>query len=136
MEQCPFCRIIEGQAPAHIVYESENTIAILDIDPIQEGHVLILPKIHEASIGKIPESILTEMILIARKVSVALEEIYHPDGCTMMQNGGDFCDFGHAHLHIFPRYHCDGFGWVDPPVTFESSERIAQSIRNRMNSEG
>lgn len=135
MENCPFCQIISGTASSCVVYETENTLSILDIDPIQEGHILILPKLHESSISKIPDFILTEMILAAKKLCTALEEIYHPDGCTIMQNGGEFCDFGHVHLHIFPRYHGDGFGWIDPPGTFSHSETIAQAIRTHLNCE-
>ncbi len=135
MEQCPFCQIIAGKAPAQIVCETAHTLSVLDIDPIQEGHILILPKIHAASISQIPETVLTEMMLTARKICIALEEIYHPDGYTVMQNGGEFCDFGHAHLHIFPRYRGDGFGWIDPPGTFLHTEEIARTIRDHLNIE-
>ena len=46
-----------------------------------------------------------------------------------MQNGGAFCEFGHLHFHIFPRYENDGFGWTEPDGEFECSERVAQCIR-------
>ena len=51
---CVFCQIIRKQAPAHIVYENEKVIAFLDIEPIHDGHVLVVPKVHESTITRIP----------------------------------------------------------------------------------
>ena len=130
--ECPFCNIINKKAEAYIVYESENVTAFLDIDPINEGHVLIIPKMHEASIDNIPLHILTEIMQLSQKIVTALKEIYDIDGYSIMQNGGEFCDFGHGHFHVFPRYKNDGFGWNYPEGTFECSEKIAEQIRNKL----
>lgn len=127
--ECPFCKIIKKQAEAHVIYESENIIAFLDIDPINEGHVLIVPKLHEASIDSIPINIVTEIMETAQKVVIALKEVYHIEGYSIMQNGGEFCDFEHGHFHVFPRYKNDGFGWTYPEGPFESSDKVAQKIR-------
>ena len=131
--ECPFCKIIEKQAEAHVIYESENIIAFLDIDPINEGHVLIVPKLHEASIDNIPINVITEIMETAQNVVNALKEVYHIEGYSIMQNGGEFCDFGHGHFHVFPRYKNDGFGWMYPEGPFEYSEEVAQKIRKVMN---
>ena len=131
--ECSFCKIVKKQAEAYVIYESENIIAFLDIDPINEGHVLVIPKLHEASIDNIPINILTEIMETIQKVVTALREIYNIDGYSIMQNGGDFCDFGHGHFHIFPRYKNDGFGWKYPEGTFEYSHEIAERIRTAMN---
>ena len=87
--ECPFCKIIEKQAKAYVIYESENVIAFLDIDPINEGHVLIVPKLHEASIDNMPINILTEIMETIQKVVTALKKVYNIDGYSIMQNGGD-----------------------------------------------
>jgi len=129
---CPFCEIIEKQAHAHVIYESENSIAFLDIDPINEGHILVVPKLHVASIDEIPIDILMGIIETLQKIVTVLKEIYHFDGYSIMQNGGEFCDFGHAHFHIFPRYKNDGFGWKYPEGPFECSDKVAEQIRNMM----
>ena len=131
--ECPFCNIIKKEASAHIVYESENVIALLDIDPINEGHILVLPKIHEASIDNMQLSVLTEIMQLIQKIVTALKEIYNIDGYSIMQNGGEFCDFGHGHFHVFPRYKNDGFGWKYPEGPFEYSNQIAERIRNKIN---
>lgn len=132
MKDCPFCKIIEKQGPAHVIYESDNIEAFLDIEPINEGHVLIVPKVHESSIDKIPLNTITEIMELAQKVVVALKEIYGMDGYSMMQNGGEFCDFGHCHFHIFPRYKEDGFGWKYPEGPFEYSEKVAEKLRTAL----
>lgn len=125
---CEFCKIINKQAPANIVYESENVIAFLDIDPIHEGHVLIVPKVHEDTIDKIPETVLSDVINLAQKIVTALRELYGMDGYSIMQNGGKFCDFGHAHFHVFPRYENDGFGFTYPEGKAECSDAVAKKL--------
>ena len=130
--QCPFCEIVNKEEKAHIVYESENVIAFLDIDPINERHVLVVPKIHKSSIDEIQTDIISEIMQVVQKIVIALKEIYNMDGYSMMQNGGDFCDFGHIHFHIFPRYKNDGFGWKYPEGTFEFSAEIAERIRRKI----
>lgn len=68
----------------------------------------------------------------ARKIVTALREVYGNEGYSIMQNGGAFCDFGHAHFHIFPRYKNDGFGWNyendKKKVDWMIAERIRQQI--------
>ena len=130
--ECVFCKIINKQAESYTVYESDNIIAILDIDPINEGHILLIPKMHVESIEKIPVDVLHEIMVVSQKVVEALKDIYHMDGYTVMQNGGEFCDFGHAHFHIFPRYKNDGFGWVYPEGPFECSGDVAEKLKNAM----
>lgn len=129
MGECVFCKIINNQVPCHKIYESERVKAFLDIEPINEGHVLMVPKVHEATIDKIPLETLTEIMEVAQKVVAALEKVYPMKGYSIMQNGGEFCDFGHAHFHVFPRYQQDGFGWTYPEGPFEYSEKVAGKIR-------
>lgn len=130
--ECPFCKIIEKKQDAYIIYESENVIAFLDFDPINEGHILVVPKLHEASIDNMPLHILSEVMELLQRIIPALKKVYKIDGYSIMQNGGDFCDFGHGHFHVFPRYKNDGFGWKYPEGTFEYSEAVAEKIRQAL----
>lgn len=132
MCECVFCKIIEEKSPAHIIYENEDVMAILDIEPINEGHILILPKKHVNSIDKLSGKMLSEAMLLAQKIVKALNQSFHADGYSLMQNGGQFCDFGHCHIHIFPRYHNDGFGWHYPEGQFKCSEKVAKKIQNAL----
>lgn len=129
---CDFCKIINKQLPAYVVYEDEQLISFLDIDPIHEGHVLIVPKKHVDSIEKLSDDEIIDIMGVARKVVVALKDIYGNEGYSIMQNGGKFCDYGHAHFHIFPRYDSDGFGWSYPEGESEYSERVAEKLRDKL----
>ena len=126
---CEFCRIINRQQPAHIVYEDEKIISFLDIEPANEGHVLVVPKEHVDSIDKVAEDTLIDVMAAARKIVVAFRGIYGNDGYSIMQNGGKCCDFGHIHFHVFPRYENDGFGFVYPEGEFEYSRDVAERLR-------
>lgn len=129
---CVFCKIINKQSSAHIVYEDEQVISFLDIDPIHEGHVLIVPKQHVDSIDRLSGETLSDIMGVAKKMVVALKDIYGNEGYSIMQNGGKYCDFGHAHFHVFPRYDNDGFGWTYPEEESEYSERVAERLRRSL----
>ena len=64
---------------------------------------------------------------------VVLKEIYKPNGYSIMQNGGEFNDVGHYHLHIFPRYIGDGFGWTYGEEAKDVNAEIAKRIKDRIN---
>lgn len=130
---CVFCEIINKQSPAHIIYENSKIISFLDIEPIHEGHVLIVPKQHVDSIDKLQDDTITDIMILVKKIVVALQEIYGNEGYSLMQNGGKFCDFGHTHFHVFPRYDNDGFGWTYPEEESEYSEKVAERIFNIIN---
>lgn len=129
---CIFCKIINKELESNIVFEDEMIIGILDHDPINEGHVLILPKVHVDSIDKLSEKMVIEIMKMSQKIVKALESIFHADGYSLMQNGGKFCDFGHCHVHIFPRYENDGFGWKYPEGEFDCSEEVTEKIKREL----
>lgn len=104
----------------------------MDMDPINEGHVLLVPKLHYLDVDEIPDEVLVHLMLVSKKIVAALKEIYQPDGYSIMQNGGAFNDVGHYHMHIFPRYREDGFGWTYGSEEKKVSARIAKVIRDKM----
>ncbi|MBQ8983151.1 MAG: HIT family protein [Lachnospiraceae bacterium] len=109
-ENCIFCH--KELLKTDIVYEDDLVMVFMDMDPINEGHVLLIPKDHYLDMDEIPDEVLSHLSMVAKKLVAALKDIYCPDGYSIMQNGGRFNDIGHFHLHIFPRYDGDGFGWV------------------------
>ena len=129
---CDFCKIINKKLSAHVVYENNNLISFIDSDPIHEGHVLIVPKEHVDSIDKLSEKVLTDIMNVAKDIVSALRDIYGMEGYSITQNGGKFCDYGHAHFHVFPRYENDGFGWTYPEGGGEYSARVAKQIREKV----
>jgi histidine triad (HIT) family protein len=125
---CIFCDIVKHTLDANIVYEDNLIIAFLDSNPINEGHILIVPKEHYLDFDDVPEDITSHISFITKKIVTALKNIYHPDGYSIMQNGGIFNDIGHFHLHIFPRYSDDGFDWIDNEKEAEYSKKVAEKI--------
>ncbi|MGF7033564.1 diadenosine tetraphosphate (Ap4A) HIT family hydrolase [Paenibacillus mucilaginosus] len=111
---CLGCRLAGGQEPAEIVYEDERITALLDIAPLNGGHVLLLPKRHALDLDGLHPEDLQALNETSVRIARVLKRMYAPDGITTMSNGGLFNDLGHVHLHVFPRYQGDGFGWREP----------------------
>ncbi len=132
---CVFCKIIERELTAHIVYENSHLISFLDIEPINEGHVLIVPKQHANTIEELSDETLTDIMRVAKKMVSSLKSVYGNEGYSIMQNGGKFCDFGHAHFHVFPRYDNDGFGWTYGSEEKDVNAEIAERIRTQLESD-
>lgn len=132
---CIFCKIVKGELPANIIYEDESIMCFLDIYPFNEGHVLIIPKNHYLDADEIPTEILSSMMVLSKEVVRAIKEKYSPAGYSIMQNGGVFNDIGHYHMHIFPRYKGDGFGWTFGDKKHDFSQEIATELKNMVDKE-
>ena len=130
---CLFCDIAAHKAAAYIVNETEKTISFLDIDPANEGHILIIPKLHVDSITELPDDYVLEMTKTARHAVRSFRKVYNTDSYGIMQNGGTSCDFGHFHLHVFPRFTNDGYDWIYPQGEKEVSEAVAEKLREAWN---
>lgn len=127
MGECVFCH--KEKIKTDFVYEDELVMAFMDMEPINEGHILLVPKQHYLDVDEIPDNVLAHLMIVSKKIVSALKEIYGPDGYSIMQNGGKFNDVGHYHLHIFPRYVGDGFGWTYGNGKKAVNSEIAQRIR-------
>lgn len=130
---CLGCQLANGQVEAHVVYENEWLTVILDIAPLNEGHVLILPKRHAAEIEEMGEEASIAILKASMKMSRLIKKIYQPDGITILQNGGAFNDLGHVHVHVFPRYVGDGFGWLEPEDRNDNRNRLADTRLRMIN---
>lgn len=130
MENCIFCN--KENLSTGIVYEDEYVMAFMDIEPINEGHVLLITKEHYLDVDEIPDELLAHLMSVSKKIVAALKKTYHADGYSIMQNGGRFNDIGHYHLHIFPRYENDGFGWTYGDEPKAVSSEIAKTIRENI----
>lgn len=125
---CVFCDIASKKINTYTVYENNNIIAFLDYEPINEGHILLIPKKHYLDVDELPKELLTEIMETSQRLVTAIKKVYKPDGYSIMQNGGAFNDVGHFHLHIFPRYNEDGFGWTSSDKEFNYSQNAADKI--------
>jgi histidine triad (HIT) family protein len=106
---CPFCDIVRGNAPAHVVYEDDGSIAFLDFAPAAEGHTLVIPRAHARTLLDISPADAGALMSCATRVAHLIDRTFHPDGMTMVQTneraGGQ--TVYHVHLHLIPRWNGD-----------------------------
>ena len=105
MEDCIFCQIVKGQIPCFKVYEDERVLAFEDINPIAEGHTLIIPKNHAENLWEISAEDLTAIHLASQKLIHAIKVALNPDGVAVLQLNGIGANqlVMHYHLHLMPR---------------------------------
>ena len=103
-EDCPFCRIVSGEAAASIVYEDKNVLAFMDLSPATVGHTLVVPREHWENIYEVPEETLTKLITVVKHVSVAVKKTFDADGIMVIQNNGRAAGqmVFHLHFHVIP----------------------------------
>lgn len=126
--ECVFCD--KNKIETDFVYEDDVVMAFMDKEPINEGHILLVPKGHYFDMDEVPDEVLTHLMHVLKKIVSAIKILYKPNGYSIMQNGGVFNDVGHFHLHIFPRYIDDGFEWTYSKNQKDVNAEIAKKIRN------
>ncbi len=99
-EECLFCKIVEGKIPCFKVYEDENFIGFLDIFPVCEGHVLLIPKQPFRWVWDLPDELYAKYWLVAKKLAVFLQERLKSDFIISHIEG---TDVPHAHIHLEPQ---------------------------------
>ena len=129
---CLFCDFANHEKQALFISETERTVSFLDINPANEGHVLIIPKLHVDSILDLPNEYVIDITEESRKIIRAFEKVYNAKGYGVMQNGGANYEFGHFHFHVFPRLENDGFDWIYPKGEKEVSEKVAEKIKSAL----
>jgi len=104
MENCIFCKIIKEEIPSYKIYEDDNIIAFLDINPISNGHTLIVPKNHVLDLETISKDDLDYVNYGAKIVYQILLDKLHPLGLRVIQNNGSLQEVKHYHMHLIPSY--------------------------------
>lgn len=104
MNDCIFCKIINGDIPCYKIYEDEKVLAFLDISPLSKGHTLVVPKNHSENIFDITEEDLCYIMKVIKKISSNIRNIYSPEGIVIRQNNGEKAGQSvfHTHFHIKP----------------------------------
>ena len=102
---CIFCRIIEGTAPGHVVYEDSLTVAFLDINPISDGHTLIVTRLHEERLENLPPEHAEALFrTLCRLVGPIQRAMGMPATSIGINNGREVGQLvPHVHIHVIPR---------------------------------
>jgi histidine triad (HIT) family protein len=109
-KNCVFCKIVKGEMKSDRVGESDNFIAILDINPKVKGHTLVMPKKHFVTLLDISDKLGNEMLEFVKKISSKLMDNKLGDGFNILMNNLDVAGqvVMHAHIHVIPRKDRDG----------------------------
>lgn len=129
---CVFCAIAAGEIPCFKVYEDELVLAYLDINPMSEGHTLVIPKIHTAGLVDTPDDTLAAVIARVRKIAAHLETALPCDGFNVVQNNGEVAGqtVRHVHFHIVPRRAGDdATSFVGRQADMDALKALAGRIR-------
>ena len=101
---CPFCNIASGKAEASIVYQDDNILALMALNPSSVGHTLVIPRKHWENIYEVPEKTLGEIAAVVKRVSVAVKKTVGADGIKLIQLNGKAAGqvVMHIHFHVIP----------------------------------
>jgi len=137
MEQnCLFCKIINKEISAEVVYESPEIFAFLDINPVTPGHTLVLPKKHSLNIMDTDDHLLGDIAIAVKKVAQAQMKSLGVSGFNVHVNNGDVAGqkVDHTHWHVIPRTVEDGLKhWPGHPYAEGEASSIAEKIRKTLN---
>jgi histidine triad (HIT) family protein len=105
MEGCIFCKIVRGDVPCFKIYEDDRVLSFADVNPINTGHSLVIPKQHAENIWEIGREDLTAIHLASSKIAKAMKASLAPEGIAFLQLNGRAVNqvVMHYHLHLIPR---------------------------------
>lgn len=133
---CVFCKIISKELPASIVYEDQKCLAFLDIHPITEGHVLVIPKQHRERFTELDSGDAGHLFKIGHQILKAIEQSeVKCEGANFFLSDGAIAgqEVMHSHLHVAPRFKGDGqrvgFSHADPD---QSPRKQLDEVANKI----
>ena len=133
---CIFCKIVAGAIPCFKLFEDGDTLAFMDINPVHDGHCLVIPKAHYPMVFDLPPDAFAASARTAGAVARAVQAALAPDGLNLIQSNGPGAaqSVPHFHLHILPRKLGDGLvlNWTPRPGDRARIAEIAERIRARL----
>ncbi len=133
---CIFCKIVAGQIPCLSLYEDDETLAFMDINPANTGHALAIPKAHWQDLMSMPDATLAATARTAKQVAAAVHRALNPDGVNLVQANGPGAAQSvlHFHIHVLPRRSGDELklNWGPLPGDMEAIRAAHQRIQSAM----
>ncbi len=110
MTDCVFCKIVAGELPCYKLYEDDDVLSFLDINPSATGHLLVIPKAHHENIFSTPDHLLEKINVVCKKMSLLLQEKLGVRAVNIISSSGKEAqqDVFHLHYHVIPRKEGDG----------------------------
>ena len=129
---CVFCAIVAGDLPAHVVAETEHTIAFLDQRPLFPGHTLVVPREHVVTLRDLPDGLLSPFFTEVRRVAAGVEDALGADGTFVAENNVVSQSVPHLHVHVVPRRRKDGLRGFFWPRQRYPDEAEAAAVADRI----
>lgn len=133
---CIFCKIIAGEIPSFKIFENDNTLAFMDINPASPGHALVIPKEHAADVHAVSEAAISETVKTAKKIAAAIDRTLKPQGLNLLQCNGPAAAQSvlHFHMHVLPRSEGDELklNWGLEAGDMEAIGTLAERIRDNI----
>jgi histidine triad (HIT) family protein len=129
---CIFCKIVRKEIPAEVVSEDESSISFLDINPVNVGHLLVIPKEHHENMIATPDDLVQKLFLKSKILMQAVKEGTGADYVIVSVVG---IDVPHFHIHLIPRFNNDNLkGWATKK--YENDEKmheVGEKIKKEIN---
>jgi len=130
---CIFCKIVAGKIPCFKLFEDGDTIAFMDINPVNPGHALAVAKGHWPTVDVIPAPVLASVAVTAQRIAKAVISELKPDGVNLLQANGEGAgqSVPHLHVHVMPRRPKDGvaLNWDYKPGDMAEIEAIYKRLK-------
>jgi len=130
---CIFCKIVAGQIPCFRLLEDADTIAFMDINPVNPGHALAVAKAHWPTVDAIPPDVLAAVAKTAQKVARAVLKELKPYGVNLLQANGEGAgqSVPHLHIHIMPRVRGDdvNLNWAPKPGDMAAIKAVYEKLK-------
>lgn len=140
MAACTFCRIVAGDAPAHVVLDDDVAVGFLDVRPLFPGHVLLVPREHVEILPDLPPALVGPLFQRAQRLAGAMVEVLGAQGSFVAMNNTVSQSVPHLHVHVVPRTKGDGLrGFFWPRTGYDSDEHaadVASRLRNFVDGSG
>ena len=129
MTDCIFCKIAKKEIPSEIVYEDKKIFAFLDINPVSDGHTLVIPKEHHEKITDTPDELLSHLFIKSKELMKKIKTATEADYIAVSVIG---IDVPHFHIHLIPRFFNDGLAnfWPTKKFDKEKSKEIIKRIKS------
>ena len=105
-DDCIFCKIVKREIPCVKIYEDKNFMAFLDVKPVSDGHLLVIPKKHYIWMQDVDDKTISEIFKLTKKIMLAIKKGLK---CDFVQMGVVGNEIPHFHIHLMPRHYGDNF---------------------------
>ncbi|MCH7812608.1 MAG: HIT family protein [Planctomycetes bacterium] len=117
---CVFCKIVAGKIPSHTVLRDDSCMAFLDVGPLADGHLLLIPLDHYERLDEVPAEVTAAVARRLPELGRALVQATGAEGYNVLQNNGVLAGQAvpHVHFHLIPRRDADGLGYRWHPKSY------------------